>query len=126
MSSEANSLESLELAPPSAMSAFAAYLYERESVQLLETDKGFATYIITGSECYIRDIWVLPEFRQKGTASGLADIVADRARKAGCTLLTGSVCPSTKHSTDSLKVLLAYGMTLHSAETNLIWFSKSL
>ena len=118
-----NEIEKLDVMP---MTLFAAYLKEREGVNLLETDKGFAIYVITGNECYIRDIYVKPEFRKEKVASHLADLICEKAREAGCKVLTGSVCPTTKGSTASLQVLLGYGMRLHSATANLIIFIKDL
>ena len=108
------------------MGKFASYLKEREGVNLIETDKGFAIYSITGEECYIRDIWVSEEHRKAGVASAIADQVVIKAKEAGCKLLTGSVCPAANGSTASLKVLLGYGMKLHSSAPNLIIFTKDI
>ena len=108
------------------MTMFAAYLLERVNVELIENDKGFAIYVITGTESYIRDIWVKKEFRKQGVASSLADLVAEKAIEAGCSILSGSVCPTTKGADDSIRVLQAYGMRVHSATNNLIVFIKDL
>ena len=106
------------------MYQLAAYLREREGVESLIKDEGFATYIITGEECYIRDIWVHRDFRKTNIASRMADEISEIAKKFGCTHLTGSVCPTAKASTDSLRVLLAYGFQLHSSAPNIIFFRK--
>lgn len=108
------------------MSAFAAYLKEREGVDLIETEWGFAIYAITGAECYIRDIFVYPEYRKHGLASEIADKISAIAREAGCKLLTGSVAPGANNATISLDVLRGYGMKLHSISGNIIFFSKDL
>jgi len=108
------------------MTLFGAYLKERENVDLVETEDGFAIYAITGNECYIRDIYVKPELRNQKVASKIADQVCEKAKKAGCKILTGSVCPSTKGADASLRVLQGYGMRLHSCSTNLIIFVKDL
>lgn len=106
--------------------AFISYMKEREGAEIYETEKGFATYIIKDAECYIKDIWVKPDFRQSKVASQLADKIVEIAKSNGCKYLTGSVCPSANHSTESLQVLLGYGMKLHSSTQNLIWFTKEL
>jgi predicted GNAT family acetyltransferase len=108
------------------MGMFASYMNERENVELVETDKGFATYVVTGTECYIRDIYVKPEFRKSGVAASIADLIAIRAKTVGCKMLTGSVCPTTRGADASLKVLIGYGMRLHSCSNNLIVFIKDL
>lgn len=110
------------------MSHYADYVKERENFQTLETRQGFATYIIEGSCCYIRDIYVVPEARKSRVGSLLADCIAEIAKKEGCTMLVGSVCPATNNATNSLKALLAYGFQLASVDyqKNLIMFSKGI
>ncbi len=108
------------------MSKWAQYLKERENVDSIENDYGFATFIIGGDEVYLKDIWVEKQFRQLDEASKLADRVAAIAKERGCKYMTGTVCPKANNSTASLKVLLGYGMELVSATENLIIFKKDL
>ncbi len=108
------------------VSKFAAYMKEREGVETLETKDGYATYIITGEECYIRDIFVLPSSRRKHVASHIADKISEIARANGCKYLTGSVCPTANESTTSMKVLVGYGMRLLCSKENLIFFKKEI
>lgn len=108
------------------MHQLAAYLKEREGFDSIVTEKGFIAYLITGEEAYIRDIWVHRDFRQYGIASALADQVTEIAVKAGCKYLTGSVSTVAKNATLNIKVLLAYGFSIHSAVPNGIYFRKDL
>lgn len=108
------------------MSMLLEYFKEREGAESIETDEGFATYIISDSECYLKDIFVRPEFRKAGTATRIANEVVRIARLKGCTFLTGSVCPKAKNSTASLQVLIGYGMELFSSQDNLIIFKKDI
>lgn len=108
------------------MSPWAKYLKEREGVNVLEDEFGFVVYSIVGKECYIRDIWVDENVRNRHLAAQLADEVCVIAREAGCSYITGTVCPMARGSTTSLKVLLGYNMTLVSATNNLIIFKKDL
>lgn len=110
------------------MSLFADYLKERTDIFIIESPSGFVTYqyLPCGKVVYITEIYVIPSERKKGVASDLANLVAEKARQSGCTHLQGSVVPSTRGSTASLKVLLAYGMTLYSADVNMIYFRKEL
>lgn len=109
-----------------SVSKFTAYLKERENVDTIETREGYATYVISGDECYIRDIFVLSQFRRQRFASSIADRIAKIATGNGCKFLTGSVCPSTSGATASLNVLIGYGMKLYSSQDNLIIFKKDL
>lgn len=106
------------------MSLFAEYIKERTDKDILENDKGFATYYFINDSCYIEDIYVKPEFRQSGEASNLANEIVKIAKDKQCNRLIGSVVPSAKGSTSSLKVLLAYGFQLDSSLNDFIVMSK--
>ena len=109
------------------MSLYAEYLRERTKDEIIEGERGFATYRFTDEKTvYLVDLYVRPDFRKSGVARETADLVAEIARKRGCTKMLGSVVPSTKGSTESLKVLLAYGMTLESSGPDFIIFGKEL
>lgn len=110
------------------MSLYANYVRERTTDHILEAEDGFATYRFIEDEqtVYIIDIYTIPEMRKVGRAAHLADEIADIARRRGCTSMIGTVQPSAKGSTVSLKVLLAYGMRLESAGNDFIVMRKDL
>ena len=108
------------------MSLFGDYLRERTTIEIIEKDYGFITYSFAGEECYIRDLYIDPNHRFAGMAASLADLVTVIAKQRGCKYLTGTVCPDAKNGNDSLKVLMAYGMKLHSSTNNLIIFKKDI
>lgn len=110
------------------VSLYAQYLTERTNDRILEVGHGFATYRIIPEQksVYIVDIFVHPDFRHAGTAAQMADEIAKIAKKEGCTKMIGSVIPTLKNSTDSVKVLLAYGMKLQSSTNDFILFEREL
>lgn len=110
------------------MSLYADYIIERTQDSIIEGPSGFVTYryLNEGRSVYIIDIYTVPDERQKGSAAILADLVADEARSKGTKEMLGTVVPSTKGSTISLKVLLGYGMQLMSATNDMIVFRKDL
>lgn len=108
------------------MHRLAAYLKEREGFESVIHEDGFASYRLNGDECYIRDIWVSPEYRKKFLASQIAQKIEGIAKEAGCKYLTGSVSTTAHHATESVKVLLAYGFDVHSAIQGGIFFRKEL
>lgn len=108
------------------MSLFSEYVKERGGKEIVESDKGFATYYYIENGCYIEDIYVQPEFRKSGEASRLADQISEIAKSNGCKILYGTVCPQANGSTSSLKVLLAYGFSLDSSINNLVILKKDL
>lgn len=110
------------------LSLYGQYISERTQDAVLESEYGFLTYryLDDGKTVYIIDIYVVPEERHKNRAAEMADIVAQSAKIKGCTEMIGTVIPSTKNSTASLKVLLGYGMTLKSSGNDVIVFRKDL
>lgn len=110
------------------MSFYADYIKERTNDLILECDHGFATYryINDGKSVYIVDIFIIQAGRKSGAATALAEIICHEAKTKGCTEVLGTVVPSTKNSTASLKVLLGYGMELKSSGQDLIIFKKDL
>ena len=107
-------------------SLYAQYLAERCGHSIIETDEGFATYEIDGSVLYIRDIFVIQDARRQGLASQIADQVCDLARAKGCTVLIGTIDPTTHGAHESLLGLLAYGMRLSHLSGALIVLKKDL
>ena len=109
------------------MSLYQDYIRELTYGDVLETDFGFATFVFTDdSTCYIKEIYIIPDNRRKGSAAELADKIVAAAKEKGCTRLLGSVVPSAKGSTRSLKVLLAYGFKLISSANDYILFEKEV
>lgn len=108
-------------------SLYSQYTKERTNDIILETGAGFATYTYLDAQTvYIKDIFIVSECRGLGMASQLADQIVLEAKSKGCTTLLGSVCVSAKNSTDSLKVLLAYGMKLKSTVQDGIYLTKDI
>lgn len=108
------------------VSLYAQYVLERQGKQILEHAQGFATYSFIDNAVYIEDIFVQKEYRQTGLAAHMADLICEIAKEKGYKKLFGSVVPSANGSTDSLKVLLAYGFKLDSSANNFIAFSKEI
>ena len=107
-------------------SLYCQYIKEREDFEILEDENGFATYKISGAECYIRDIFVKPEFRKMNLASKYADEIAIIAKNQGCTHLSGTVSPAANGATQSVQVLLSYGFKIARSTNDLIIFVKEI
>lgn len=108
------------------MSLYAEYVKERTNKVVYENEDCFAVVSFVNDCVYIEDIFVVKEKRHLGLAKKIADLICFEAKAKGYTTLLGSVCPMTKGSTESMKILLAYGMTLVSSDNNLIYFKKDL
>ena len=108
------------------MRQLAQYFQEREGFSCVIRDEGFAAFKIQGDYCYLRDIWVDPDYRKKGMAAEIADEVARQAKNQGCRYLTGSVDTALPSATTSAKVLLAYGMEITGVAGTGLFFRKEL
>lgn len=112
------------------MSVYGDYIKERLNDEIIERDEGFATYRYLDhdgiSSVYIVDIYVRPDFRKTKVASEMADSIVEKAMTRGCKRLLGTVVPSASRSTDSLKVLIGYGMDLISSAQDMIVFKKEI
>ena len=107
------------------------YLREREpDTHILERDYGFALYqelTYHGERAvYIKDIYVLPEFREQHKATEMSEEIQKIAKDNDIKYLLGSVAPSAEGSHRSLLVLLAHGMRLEESGPDLIWFVKEI
>lgn len=112
------------------MSLYGQYVLEKTSDKIIELEHAFATYRYLDHQgikaVYIVDIYVSPEFRKTNVASTIADNIVQEALLFGCKVLLGSVVPSNKSSTASVKVLLAYGMRLESSTNDFLLFKKEI
>lgn len=109
------------------MSLYAEYVRERLGDEIYETEDAFATYrFINEKQVYIIDLYVKPEKRKLGLASAISDSIVDIARKHGRSELIGSVVPSAKTSTGSMKAFLAYGMQIQSSANDFIVLKKDI
>ena len=107
--------------------------YQRERIpgfRVLEKPYGFATYSyldVKGAKgIYIEDIYIKPHMRQEGLASKLSEEIQELSKKDGVKYLLGTVAVDSTSPTDSLKVLLAHGMSLLESNNEIIWMYKDL
>lgn len=103
------------------------YINEVEGSQIVKTDKGFAIFkYLDDVNCYITEIFVHPDHRTSGEARKLGDKVAKIAKESGKKVLIGSVGVGINNAERSIRMLLDYGMKLHSSNDKVIYFSKEL
>jgi hypothetical protein len=107
-------------------SLYADYIKAREGFETLENSHGFAIYKIMDQNIYLKDIYILPEKRNSGHATDLADAISEIGITQGCTKLLGSVCAFDQNATTNMKVLLAYGFKFLNSTQDMIYFSKEL
>lgn len=108
-------------------SLYAQYVKERENLDIVESEKGFATYqIYDNGECYIRDIFVAPEFRNTKLTMDMQKQINDIAKTKDCKLLVGSVCLDTNNASKSLQILLNDKWQMYKIIGNMIFVKKDV
>lgn len=105
---------------------YAAYLKERENLDILETEFGFAIVREMPDCLYLQDIYVKPEFRKQGKGREMLLVVEDAAKEMGFKKVLGSCCPPAAGSDASLRAILACGFTLLSCDKDIIYLVKEL
>lgn len=105
-------------------SLYGKYIEEREGMEIIEVQVGFATYQFQGEDVYLRDLYVVPEARKSGKATYLADLVAGIAKDRGLKGMIGSVSTKDPMATQNIQVLLSYGMQFKTASPDLLVFYK--
>lgn len=108
------------------MQFYKDYLKEREGFEVIESDSGFATYKVYGEECYIRDIYIVPEQRRKGAAAALGNQIREIAKSQGCKYLTGSVASQLPSATNNTKAMFADGYRILRTTADMIYFVKEI
>lgn len=108
------------------MNKWSQYFKEREGYDCFESEAGIASYKVINQDCYLRDIYILPQFRRGHEGTHIANEIAKIAREKGCKFLTGSVVPSLNGSTASISALLAYGFKIRSSHEDFIMFEKEI
>lgn len=92
------------------------------------TELGFITYHLDREEkeCYIEDLYVIPEARQKKIGSNLADHVCQLAKNHGIDTVIGSVNKLANNKEISRKALLGYGMEKVDEDEEMEWYLKEI
>lgn len=102
------------------------YIKEVEGSEMVKDETGFAVYkfLDNGQVCYITEIYVLPPHRNLRNCQKLGDKVSEIAKERGAKSLFGSVGVGINNAERSIKMLIDYGMKLHSANEKIIYFMK--
>ncbi len=94
--------------------------------RIFSTEDGFATYHLSEDECYIEDIYVIPEKRKSKVASRMADEICKIAKNNKIHHLYGSVSKLANSVDSSRKTLVAYGFTMIDEDDEMEWYFKEI
>jgi hypothetical protein len=81
---------------------------------------------LSGEECYLEDIFIVPEKRRTKEGSLIANTVIEIAKEYGAKYFLGSVCLKANGKEASMKALLAFGMSPVTTNGDMVYFSKEI
>ncbi len=108
------------------MSLYKDYIKETQNGTILETEDGFITYFIFGKECFLSDVYVVPEKRRTGTALEFQKKITEIVKPLGCTHFTGCCDLRNPAASYSAKSMLIDGFKLLRLEGSKIFFIKEI
>ena len=109
------------------MKLYTQYLKEREDMDVVCVEHGFATYKkVSEDTYYLVDVFVEKLYRRNGIASELNELVTQIALQDGAKKLLGSVDITKPNVTGSMAVILANGYKYSHANGNGIYFIKEI
>lgn len=98
------------------------YLKERENVNSVINDTGFATYSILEDSIYLQDVYVIPKYRKNGAAKKLLLQIIDICKKHNKKGIYTSVDPKANEAHKSLEIIISQGFKLSHIENSMIYF----
>jgi len=110
------------------MSLWKEYIAEREGMETIEHENGFITFSINAKNkvCFIRDMFIRAEERNRGYGQLLFDELCDVALKAGAKELIAQVDTRAKNASHSLGVILSRGFEVLGAEHGVITLAREV
>jgi GNAT superfamily N-acetyltransferase len=106
------------------MNKYAAYLKERENMEMYENEKGFVTYSFYPElqACYLAEIYIVPEFRGTTTAFNLYKRVCNLAKAEGYSKMLGSFDTTTANWEVSEKLMKKLGWQFYKKVGYLVYY----
>lgn len=108
------------------MSSYFNYIKECRGLDVVGGAYGFATYLISGEECYIEDVYVEPDHRKTGIGAQFIDRIKMIAKEKKCKILTTTVNLTHKSPETSLVACFHVGFKIFSANNGTIFLKMEL
>lgn len=110
------------------MNHYARYIKEREGAEYYETPEGFVSYVVSGSECFIANLYIAPEHRGLKASSRLINWLANSTQNSiqKITVLSGTIDLRAAGASHTLACALTLGFQVTSAHNNILVIAKNL
>jgi GNAT superfamily N-acetyltransferase len=105
---------------------YAEYLSERMDGEILESEKGFITYKVNGTECFIIDMFVSKKYRSASFGRDFINELCDIALQRGCNIITANVHLWDKGHDNTLIAAFKTGFKISNAENGVLIIYKKI
>ncbi len=105
---------------------YAQYIKERENLDCYEDEYGFFTYKKEDGVFLVSDLFVLPEYRNKGIGEKYAKKIDDFAKEHGCDIIVCTTCLDAINWEQSHKFIKSSGYHEVSLQGPMIYYKKEL
>lgn len=107
-------------------SLYAKYIEEREGAKIIENDYGYLTYKLRSPECFLANIFVLPEYREEGIGGVLLSALEKEAKINACHVITANIDLKSKLATGTLIAAVKAGFQVISANNDILLIAKEI
>ena len=90
-------------------SNYGLYIEELEGLEIIESNRGFATYKIEGDELWVYDVFVRPDYRGCGIAKRYFDQLEEIAKENDCKYMVTLTNTNNNAWEKSTKMLTEHG-----------------
>jgi GNAT superfamily N-acetyltransferase len=101
-------------------SLYTDYLKERRGLETLADEDGFISYKVNRDECFIGEMFVSKDCRQKGLGRKLLTTVVDIARMNNCARVTANIFLDDPNASSTLAAAIACGFRVVSAPGQIV------
>lgn len=106
---------------------YANYISEREGIEIVENESGFITYKISGTECFLANMYVLPEKRRMGACVSLMKRLIEIAVANRCDVITANIdIACDKNATQTLRASLSLNFKVVAAQHGILLIAREL
>lgn len=108
------------------MSLYPQYLKETLGYETIELEGGFISYVIVGEVLHLEEIYVVPAQRRSDLGLRLFNLARAKGKEAECSRIQTSVLIFRSGAERALRVNLALGFKMISAEGNRIIMQREI
>lgn len=108
------------------MSLYADYIKEREGREVIENSIGFVAFKIIDNECYLADMYIVPDSRRGLAVKHFIDQLAKEASGRGCEYITARLHDNDPNRNRTLRAALKLDFNIFRSETGCIVIAKKL